>query len=113
MEKLDFQAIVGSNLNFHGNEHIAIFNDFGDVRNHNISDVLIEGFLFVVITRGQAQCLGTVSLARVCGAALANGPHGMDLFHVLIFAQDSACRCIDRKALPALLRPAAKSSLQP
>ncbi len=55
MEKLDFQAIVDSKLNFHGNDHIAIFYDFGEVRNHNISDVLIEGFLFAVITRGQAQ----------------------------------------------------------
>ena len=42
MEKLDIQAIVDSKLNFHFNEHIAIFNDFEKVRSLNISDVLIE-----------------------------------------------------------------------
>lgn len=55
MEKLDFQAIVDSKLNFHCNDHIAIFSDFEEVRNLNISDVLIEGFLFAVVTNGQAQ----------------------------------------------------------
>ena len=55
MEKLDFQAIVDSKLNFHCNDHIAIFNDFEEVRNLNISDLLIEGFLFAVVTHGQAQ----------------------------------------------------------
>jgi len=55
MEKLDFQAIVDSKLNFHCNDHIAIFSDFEEVRNLNISDVLIEGFLFGVVTHGQAQ----------------------------------------------------------
>lgn len=55
MEKLDFQAIADSKLNFHCNDHIAIFCDFDEVRNLNISDVLIEGFLFAVVTRGQAQ----------------------------------------------------------
>ena len=55
MERLDIQAIVGSKLNFHFNEHIAIFNDFEKVRSLNISDVLIEGFLFAVVTNGQAQ----------------------------------------------------------
>lgn len=55
MEKLDFQAIVDSKLNFHCNDHIAIFSDFEEVRNLNISDVLVEGFLFAVVTHGQAQ----------------------------------------------------------
>ena len=55
MEKLDFQAIVDSKLNFHCNDHIAIFNDFEEVRNLNISDVLIEGFFFAIVTHGQAQ----------------------------------------------------------
>ena len=55
MEKLSFQAIVNSKYNFHCNEHIALFNDFEEVRNHNISDVLVEGFLFAVVTHGQAQ----------------------------------------------------------
>ena len=55
VERLDFQAIVDSKLNFHCNDHIAIFSDFEEVRNLNISDVLIEGFLFAVITHGQAQ----------------------------------------------------------
>ena len=55
MEKLDFQAILESNLNFHGNDQIAIFNDFGDVRRLHISDILVEGFLFAVVTHGQAQ----------------------------------------------------------
>lgn len=55
MEKLDFQAIVDSKLNFHCNDHIAIFSDFEEVRNLSIADVLVEGFLFAVITHGQAQ----------------------------------------------------------
>ncbi|MBQ7462357.1 MAG: helix-turn-helix transcriptional regulator [Bacteroidaceae bacterium] len=55
MEKLDFQAIVDSKFNFHCNEHIALFSDFDEVRNLNISDVLVEGFLFAVVTGGQAQ----------------------------------------------------------
>lgn len=55
MEKLDFSAIVDSKYNFHCNEHIALFSDFEEVRNHGISDVLIEGFLFAVVTHGQAQ----------------------------------------------------------
>ena len=55
MEKLDFQAIVGSELGFHCNEHIALFNDFEQVRNTSVPDVLVEGFLFAVVTNGQAQ----------------------------------------------------------
>ena len=55
MEKLDFQAIVESKLNFHCNDHIAIFSDFEEVRNLDISDILVEGFLFAVVTHGQAQ----------------------------------------------------------
>ena len=55
MEKLDFQAIVESKFNFHCNDHIALFSDFEGVRNRNISDVLIEGFLFAVVTHGNAQ----------------------------------------------------------
>ena len=55
MEKLDFQAIIDSKLNFHCNDHIAIFNDFEEVRSRNISDVLVEGFLFALVTHGQAQ----------------------------------------------------------
>lgn len=55
MEKLDFQAIVDSKFNFHWNEHIALFCDFDEVRNLSISDVLVEGFLFAVVTHGQAQ----------------------------------------------------------
>ena len=55
MEKLDIQAIVGSKLNFHFNDHVAIFSDFEEVRNQHISDVLVEGFFFAVVTHGQAQ----------------------------------------------------------
>lgn len=55
MEKLDLQAIADSQLSFHCNDHIAIFCDFGEVRNLNVSDILVEGFLFAVVTRGQAQ----------------------------------------------------------
>ena len=55
MEKLDFQAIVDSKLKFHWNDHIAIFNDFEEVRNRNIAEVLVEGFLVAVVTHGQAQ----------------------------------------------------------
>lgn len=55
MEKLDFQAIVDSKLNFHRNDHIAIFSDFEEVRSLNVSDILVEGFLFAVVTHGQAQ----------------------------------------------------------
>ena len=55
MEKLDLQAIADSRLNFHWNDHIAIFSDFEELRSLNISDVLIEGFLFAVVTHGQAQ----------------------------------------------------------
>ncbi|MBR4130679.1 MAG: helix-turn-helix transcriptional regulator [Bacteroidaceae bacterium] len=55
MEKLDIQAIVGSKLNFHFNDHVAIFSDFEEVRNLNVSDVLVEGFFFAVVTHGQAQ----------------------------------------------------------
>lgn len=55
MEKLDFQAIVDSKYSFHGNDYMALFSDFDEVRNLSIPDVLIEGFLFVVVTQGQAQ----------------------------------------------------------
>ena len=55
MEKLDFKAISGSTLSFHYNEHIAIFNDFEEVRKNGVYDVLVEGFLIVVVTHGQAQ----------------------------------------------------------
>lgn len=55
MEKLDFQAIVEGKFNFHCNDHIALFNDFEGVRNLTIPDVLVEGFLFAVVTHGQAQ----------------------------------------------------------
>ena len=49
MEKLDLQAIAGSRLSFRSNEHIALFSDFEEVRGMNISDVLIEGFLFAMV----------------------------------------------------------------
>lgn len=55
MEKLDLQAIAGSRLSFRSNEHIALFSDFEEVRGMNISDVLIEGFLFAMVTHGHAQ----------------------------------------------------------
>lgn len=55
MEKLDFQAIGDSKYTFHSNDHIALFNDFEEVRNLDVSDVLVEGFLFAVVTHGQAQ----------------------------------------------------------
>lgn len=55
MEKLDLRSIVDSKLSFHCNEHVAIFSDFEEVRTHEIPDVLIEGFLFAVVTHGQAQ----------------------------------------------------------
>lgn len=55
MERIDFQAIVDSKLNIHCNEYIAIFSDFGEIRNLDISNFLVEGFLFVVVTHGQAQ----------------------------------------------------------
>ncbi|MCH5168751.1 MAG: helix-turn-helix transcriptional regulator [Prevotellaceae bacterium] len=55
MEKLDIQSIAESSLSFHNNDHIAVFCDFDEVRGMDISDVLIEGFLFAVVTRGQAQ----------------------------------------------------------
>ena len=55
MEKLDIQAIAGSKLNSHSNENFAIFCDFDEVRSMNVSDALIEGFLFAIVTHGQAQ----------------------------------------------------------
>ena len=55
MEKLDLQAIADSRLHFHYNDHIALFCDFDEVRNLNISDILIEGFFFAMVTHGQAQ----------------------------------------------------------
>ena len=55
MEKLDFQSIAESKQYFRYNEHIALFNDFAQVRSHHVSEVLVEGFLFAVVTRGHAQ----------------------------------------------------------
>jgi len=55
MERLDLQAFADSKLSLHCNEQIAIFCDFEEVRSHNVSDILIEGFLFAVVTHGQAQ----------------------------------------------------------
>lgn len=55
MEKIDFKAISGSSLNFHYNDHIAIFNDFEEVRKNETPDVLIEEFLVGVVTHGHAQ----------------------------------------------------------
>lgn len=55
MEKLDLQTFADSKLSFHFNEHIAIFCNFDEVRNHTISDLLVEGFLFAVVTHGHAQ----------------------------------------------------------
>lgn len=55
MEKIDLQTFVDSKLSFHCNEHIAIFCNFEEVRNHAISDILIDGFFFAVVTHGQSQ----------------------------------------------------------
>ena len=55
MERLDFRAIVDSKYDFHSNDHIALFCDFEQVRNHHLPDILVEGFLFAVVTHGQAQ----------------------------------------------------------
>lgn len=55
MEKIDLRSIADSKLNFHFNEHIAIFSDFQELRKMKKSDFLIEGFLFGVVTSGQAQ----------------------------------------------------------
>ena len=55
MEKFDIHAIKDSRFSFFGNNHILLFRDFDQLRKHNISDVLVEGFLFAVVTHGQAQ----------------------------------------------------------
>lgn len=55
MEKLDFQAIIDSKLTLHLNDHVALFNNFDELRGRDISDVLIDGFFFSVVTGGHAQ----------------------------------------------------------
>lgn len=55
MEKLDFQAIADNRERFHFNDQIALFSDFAELRSRALSEVLIDGFLFAVVTNGQAQ----------------------------------------------------------
>ena len=55
MKTLNIRTIIDEGLNFHYNEHIAIFDDFEQVRRHEVSTVLVEGFLFSLVTRGVAQ----------------------------------------------------------
>lgn len=55
MEKLNMRTIVDKGFHFRYNEHIAIFDDFDEVRNHNVPSVFVEGFMFSVVTRGTAQ----------------------------------------------------------
>lgn len=55
MKRLDLQTFADSKFNLHCNEHIAIFCDFEEVRNHTTPNILVEGFLFAVVTHGQAQ----------------------------------------------------------
>ena len=55
MEKLDFQAIADNRDRFHFNDQIALFSDFAELRSRALSEVLIDGFLFAVVTNGQAQ----------------------------------------------------------
>lgn len=55
MEKLDFQSIADNKERFQFNDQMALFSDFGELRSRAIPDVLIDGFLFAVVTNGQAQ----------------------------------------------------------
>ena len=55
MRKIGLESFAKSKHRFHCNEHIAIFCDFDEVRSNSISNILIEGFLFAVVTHGQAQ----------------------------------------------------------
>lgn len=55
MNKLNIQSIADSKLPFRYNEHVAIFTDFNEVRLHRTSDILIDGFLFAIITSGHSQ----------------------------------------------------------
>ena len=55
MKTLNIRTIIDEGLNIHFNDHIAIFDDFEQVRHHEVSSVLVEGFLFSLVTRGVAQ----------------------------------------------------------
>lgn len=55
MKTLNIRTIIDEGLNIHYNEHIAIFDDFEQVRRHEVSSVLVEGFLVSLVTRGVAQ----------------------------------------------------------
>lgn len=55
MKTLNIRTIIDEELNIHFNDHIAIFDNFEQVRHHEVSPVLVEGFLFSLVTRGVAQ----------------------------------------------------------
>lgn len=55
MKTLNIRTIVDEGLNIYFNDHIAIFDNFEQVRHHEVSPVLVEGFLFSLVTRGVAQ----------------------------------------------------------
>ena len=55
MKTLNIRTILDEGLNIHYNEHIAIFKDFEEVRHHKVPDVLVDGFLFALVTDGHAQ----------------------------------------------------------
>ena len=55
MKTLNIRTIVDGGLNIYFNDHIAIFDNFEQVRHHEVSSVLVEGFLFSLVTRGVAQ----------------------------------------------------------
>ncbi len=55
MQTLNLQSLADSHLDVRYNRHVAVFSGFNDMRNRNMPDILIDGFLFVVVTRGIAQ----------------------------------------------------------
>lgn len=55
MQTLNLQSLADSHLDVRYNRHVAVFSEFNDMRNRNMPDILIDGFLFVVVTRGVAQ----------------------------------------------------------
>ena len=51
MKTLNIRTIVDGGLNIYFNDHIAIFDNFEQVRCHEVSSVLVEGFLLSEGTR--------------------------------------------------------------
>lgn len=55
MEELSFEALLKRKLASYQDNNIAIFKSFKELKEFTKNDIMVEGFLFVIISKGNAE----------------------------------------------------------